>query len=361
MVNVASDCATILLKRGSIVDCVDLGTHLNQIRAGPHANLFTNLTVEHKAVKASLQSHSQSQQQQHNHSIIQSQPLQECHHNHTIARARKTPEFLFSDAISSTPYDPDVKDAPSLDPILVGGPSKHQVRGQSPWPFGSDEDTPAVTVKQERTSSVISLPPTEDTGVQVNSLCQVSKQPTQPRRAPSVISLSSMDSIDKQGRSYTPGPSHHPHQPHCMLSVISLSSEDEGASEHHHASNRPSRASSPIIERRSQSLIDDHRNTNSDAIDIDMICVWPYEFHAGDIRVGFQKCQQAVHLHHKVSMVFQKYFGTRFMKSTYYDHRRYWMDVVDDSVRMRYIGYGHTDQGLWSAFLENERRNREDV
>ena len=87
MVNVASDHATILLKRGSVVDCVDLGTHLNQIRAGPHANLFTNLTAERKAVKASLQSHSQSQQQQHNHSVVQSQPLQERRRNHTIAHA----------------------------------------------------------------------------------------------------------------------------------------------------------------------------------------------------------------------------------------------------------------------------------
>lgn len=339
MVNVTGTNATILLKRGSVVDCVDLDTHLNQIRTGPHSNLFTNLAAERKAVKASLHSRNQSQEQHHsNRSIIQSQPLQERRRNHSIARVRSS------------------KDTPALDPNFGTGPSEHQVRGHSPWSFGSDEDTPTPTVKRDphRASSVISLSSTE---------------PQQPRRAPSVISLSSTDSIVEHGHSYIPGPSHQPRPHHRALSIISLSSiEDEDTSdtkhareEHHQASNLPSRSSSPIIEHRSQSAIDDRGKTSLNAIDLETIRVWPYDFHACDIEAGFQKCREAVHSRHKVSAAFQKYFRTKFVKSTFYDHRRYWMEVVDASVRARYIGYGHTDQGLWSAFLDNEIRNGEDV
>ena len=137
----------------------------------------------------------------------------------------------------------------------------------------------------------------------------------QHHRAGSVISLSSTNEDPVVPGSFTP------HQ-HCRAeSVISLSS----SSSDEDPIKQEQLSSSPIIQHYSQSMVDGQGKSYSDAIDLNAIRVWPYDFHACDIKVGFQKCQQASHMHGKVrvSTVFQKHFSTKFMKITFYDHHHF--------------------------------------
>ena len=222
--------------------------------------------------------------------------------------------------------------------------------------ISSSHHTPSIITPSPEASgqhhcmgSVISLSSIDEDPV----VCRPSTS-HQHHRAGSVISLSSTDEDP-----VVPGPS-APHQHRHAESVISLSS---GSSDEDPIKQEPVKqerlSSSPIIQRRSQSMVDGRGESYSDAIDLDAIHVWPYDFPACDIKVGFQKCQQASHTHGKVrvSTVFQKHFGTKFMKTTFYDHHHFWMGV-SPVVHEHYIGYGHSPEGLWSKFLEKEVHGR---
>jgi len=57
--------------------------------------------------------------------------------------------------------------------------------------------------------------------------------------------------------------------------------------------------------------------------------------------------------HRSVAATFTKHFGVHFIKTTYYDHQRHWMEEVDANVHERYIKSGCTvtlmDFGLLSC------------
>ncbi|KAG2365955.1 hypothetical protein BDR07DRAFT_1480679 [Suillus spraguei] len=57
MVKLHDNNSTIFLKDSLVTHCVDLERHLQQSHLSPVPNLFTNLTDEHKAVKAVQKSH----------------------------------------------------------------------------------------------------------------------------------------------------------------------------------------------------------------------------------------------------------------------------------------------------------------
>ena len=83
--------------------------------------------------------------------------------------------------------------------------------------------------------------------------------------------------------------------------------------------------------------------------------VWPFNFYADEMDIGFKKCRLESNKHWPVERVFSDYFYVKFTRLTFYDHRRHWMGV-SQSVRERYIGYGHTEHGRWSTFLRQEIR-----
>lgn len=82
-------------------------------------------------------------------------------------------------------------------------------------------------------------------------------------------------------------------------------------------------------------------------------CVWPFDFYAEEMDIGFRKCRLELNKQHPVEQVFQDHFHVKFVKSMFYDHRHHWMSV-SQSVRERYIGYGHTERGHWATFLRHE-------
>jgi hypothetical protein len=92
--------------------------------------------------------------------------------------------------------------------------------------------------------------------------------------------------------------------------------------------------------------------TFSDPIDVDEQRIWPVDFYACDIEAGFQKCTSATRAQHSIPATFTKHFGICFIKTTYYDHWRHWMEEVDAQVQEHYISYGRTSKGLWSSFLQ---------
>ena len=81
--------------------------------------------------------------------------------------------------------------------------------------------------------------------------------------------------------------------------------------------------------------------------------IWPFDFYATEMDLGFKRCCEESNRQRPVEQVFSKHFGAKFVKSTFYDHRRHWMSVAS-SVRGHYIDYGHTEQGRWATFLRKE-------
>lgn len=81
--------------------------------------------------------------------------------------------------------------------------------------------------------------------------------------------------------------------------------------------------------------------------------IWPFDFYADEMDTGFKKCHLESNKHRPVEKVFQDYFHVKFVRSTFYDHRRHWMDV-SRLVREQYIEYGHTERGRWSNFIRQE-------
>lgn len=84
--------------------------------------------------------------------------------------------------------------------------------------------------------------------------------------------------------------------------------------------------------------------------------IWPFDFYADEMDIGFKKCRLESNKHRPVQKVFQDHFHVKFVRSTFYDHRRHWMSV-SSFVRQRYIGFGHTERGRWSTFLRQEIRS----
>ncbi|KAG2038580.1 hypothetical protein BDR03DRAFT_981529 [Suillus americanus] len=137
--------------------------------------------------------------------------------------------------------------------------------------------------------------------------------------------------------------SHAGHTPFNNDDVLELSSTDE--------------ADEPPVPAVSRSS-DLEGGTFSDPIDVDEQHIWPVDFYACDIEAGFQKCLSATRARRSVPMTFTKHFGVHFIKTTYYDHRRHWMEEVDVKVCEHYISYGRTSKGLWSSFLQELRKKQ---
>lgn len=83
--------------------------------------------------------------------------------------------------------------------------------------------------------------------------------------------------------------------------------------------------------------------------------VWPFDFYADEIDIGFKKCRLESNKHWPVERVFLDHFHVKFVRSTFYNHHRHWMGV-SQSTQERYIGYGQTERGRWSTFLHQEIR-----
>ena len=83
--------------------------------------------------------------------------------------------------------------------------------------------------------------------------------------------------------------------------------------------------------------------------------VWPFDFYADKMDIGFKKCHLESNKQQPVERVFLDYFHVKFIRSTFYNHHHHWMGV-SQSVHEQYIGYGHTECGHWSAFLRQEIR-----
>ncbi|KAG6373071.1 hypothetical protein JVT61DRAFT_7132 [Boletus reticuloceps] len=83
--------------------------------------------------------------------------------------------------------------------------------------------------------------------------------------------------------------------------------------------------------------------------------VWPFDFYANKMDIGFKRCRLESNKQQPVEKVFLDQFHVKFVRSTYYDHRRHWMSV-SQSVCERYIGYGQTERGRWSTFIRQEIR-----
>ena len=73
--------------------------------------------------------------------------------------------------------------------------------------------------------------------------------------------------------------------------------------------------------------------------------------------LGFKKCREESNKQCPVAQIFSEHFGTKFVRSTFYDHCRHWMSV-HPSARKRYIDYGHTEKGHWSVFFQKEIRGK---
>lgn len=85
--------------------------------------------------------------------------------------------------------------------------------------------------------------------------------------------------------------------------------------------------------------------------------VWPFDFYADEMDIGFRKCRREANKARPVGSVFEDYFGVKFVKSTFYDHRCHWRSV-GSSIRRRYIDYGRTERGRWSAFVRHEIKGK---
>ena len=81
--------------------------------------------------------------------------------------------------------------------------------------------------------------------------------------------------------------------------------------------------------------------------------IWPFDFYADEMDIGFRKCRLESNKHRPVQKVFQDYFHVKFMRSMFYDHRRHWLST-SSSMRQQYIRYGYTERGCWSTFLRQE-------
>ncbi|KAF8431627.1 hypothetical protein L210DRAFT_2909688 [Boletus edulis BED1] len=109
---------------------------------------------------------------------------------------------------------------------------------------------------------------------------------------------------------------------------------------------------SPTVIGSSKPLSDARRRISADHTQTSHR-IWPFDFYADEMDVGFTKCRMESNKQRPVEQVFRNHFHVKFTKSTFYDHRRHWMSV-SDSVRACYIGYGHTAHGRWTAFLRHE-------
>lgn len=78
--------------------------------------------------------------------------------------------------------------------------------------------------------------------------------------------------------------------------------------------------------------------------------VWPFDFYAAEMDIGFKKCHDELNRQHPVEQVFSKHFDVKFVKSMFYDHCCHWFSV-SLSVHNKYIDYGYTADGHWLAFL----------
>ncbi|KAG6375795.1 hypothetical protein JVT61DRAFT_2648 [Boletus reticuloceps] len=109
---------------------------------------------------------------------------------------------------------------------------------------------------------------------------------------------------------------------------------------------------SPPVIGQSKPLCDARRRISSDRTQHSHR-IWPFDFYADEMEVGFRKCRLESNKQRPVDQVFQAHFHVKFTKSTFYDHRRHWMSM-SETVRAQYIGYGHTERGRWTAFLRQE-------
>lgn len=89
--------------------------------------------------------------------------------------------------------------------------------------------------------------------------------------------------------------------------------------------------------------------------------VWPRDFYVVEVAAVFSHCQLAKARKTTVAALFrERVDGTPFTRQTFYSHRERWNDAPA-SLRERYLGYGFTERGLWSAFMKEARDPRSEV
>ena len=89
-------------------------------------------------------------------------------------------------------------------------------------------------------------------------------------------------------------------------------------------------------------------------------CIWPYDFYADEMDIGFRRCALESNKHCPVLKVFQEHFHVKFVPSTFYDHHQHWKSV-SKLIHQQYIGYRHTECGRWLTFVWHEITGKKSI
>ncbi|KAF8580188.1 hypothetical protein K439DRAFT_1620004 [Ramaria rubella] len=126
----------------------------------------------------------------------------------------------------------------------------------------------------------------------------------------------------------------------------STASGSKAALHHRNTSPPPKKCPRPF-----PMLVDVHEPTNKK-------CVWPTDFHVSMIDEGFTYIERGMQQRKSSSKLFLEFFGQKIVPMTFKNNRGWYNRKADENLKAIYIDYGETKEGLWPAFMKACREKR---
>ncbi|KAG2095666.1 uncharacterized protein F5147DRAFT_778570 [Suillus discolor] len=297
------DNGVLLVKDAHVKDCIDLERHLHQLAQPGSPNMMMSLAEERKYMRAASRTHSSRAP-----SLLPTDPAIDIHQVPTMNHGSHAPSLPSAAAHRVPTINRALKTGGCVPRVPF-----HPHNGGSVLSLTDDDNDnePNLTSKR-RYSSALSLTDSDDGNV-TNTVRPVKRQLKQHRRSHSESSSSSS------------------HSPSSIISV-------------------------PIVKRESAGSLLSHGTSQANAIEVEKVSIWPTDFYIVDIADGFAMCRMAAMGRRSMADVFAGHFGVPFKASTFYDNQKVWQFSANHGLCERFIEYGRTEKGSWSAFMKKARR-----
>ncbi|KAH7926698.1 hypothetical protein BV22DRAFT_1127940 [Leucogyrophana mollusca] len=339
------DNGILLVKQAHVSECKDFDQHLSKLERPGSPNIIQGLPNERKFMRAASRARSSrpgspstvgvavSDEDERDEGPVPTIHAR-CHNGRRTKGPVRPAKHACLDSIISISDDDDTAPVPARP-----RPAKH-ARLDSVISLSDDDNSAPVPTHPPMTTRLHS-------------------------RSPSIDSMSSSSSSGpvvvptKRTRSRSRHAVAHPVSQRRSPSVGSFVPLDAPTSSwaESNASHSPSPSSSePIVKTESSGSLLSRGGSRNKPIEVENVIHWPVDFYAVDVGQGFVKCRLAAEAHRSVPEAFAKHFGVPFKSTTFYDNRRVWDWNANKALKKRFVQYGRTRKGLWSAFMKVAER-----